>query len=808
MSHERTDSRPAAGLNRVLYYVILGGLFLLPFIPLVVANNLFFPFITGKNFSFRIIVEIIFAAWVLLALRQAEYLPKKSFLLYGFAAFLVVMFVADLGSPNVYKSLWSNFERMEGYVTLVHLFALFLVASTVLTEKLWERLFQTSVGVSLYLFCYSVFQLTGAAAIHQGGVRTDATLGNATYLAVYMLFHIFISLLLVRFWYSSRAGGKELGRWSLYAGGAALAAILAAALFLFHPGAFQAFAPRGGFSPVAVSLFAILIWLVPIPLFACFRNGRKALFPLVLFSAIFAEAFVLYHTATRGATLGLLGGLFLAALLIAVFERKERGIRKAAIGIIAAVVVLVGGFFLVRNAPFMNASPVLQRFSSLSFTDKTAESRFMIWNMAWQGFKERPLLGWGQESFNYVFNKYYNPAMYSQEQWFDRTHNVVLDWLIAGGVLGLLAYLSLFAAALYYLWRKKSPFSFVEKSLITGLLAGYFAHNLTVFDNLTSYLLFLFILAWIEGRSGEQWRWLAAKTSRIEPGTLNRIIAPLVGAALVFVIYTVNVPPLLAAGTLIQALEGHPGSPADNLAYFKKALSYHSFGDAEVREQLGQSAVAAATANIDPNIRQQFFDLAYKEFSAQTAQTPEDARYFMFMGAFLDQYGQYDAAVSYLKKASALSPGKQTILFELGTAYLNKRDFSDALATMKRAFDLDQSFEEARRIYALAAIYAGQPKLAGELLAPLDPKSVWNDQRFLNAFVSVGLYSDALQGLDYLISEDPNNYQYYLDEAGIYLKMNNRARAIALIEKGTALNPAIKDQAAALINEIRAGKSF
>jgi len=55
----------------------------------------------------------------------------------------------------------------------------------------------------------------------------------------------------------------------------------------------------------------------------------------------------------------------------------------------------------------------------------TTESRFIVWNMAWKGFEEHPVLGWGQESFNYVFNKYYNPKLYNQEQWFDRTHDCI-----------------------------------------------------------------------------------------------------------------------------------------------------------------------------------------------------------------------------------------------------------------------------------------------------------------------------------------------------------------------------------------------
>ena len=43
----------------------------------------------------------------------------------------------------------------------------------------------------------------------------------------------------------------------------------------------------------------------------------------------------------------------------------------------------------------------------------------------------------------------------TREPFFDRAHNVFLDWLIAGGIVGLLAYLSIFAAAFLYLAKKR-----------------------------------------------------------------------------------------------------------------------------------------------------------------------------------------------------------------------------------------------------------------------------------------------------------------------------------------------------------------
>src|SRR5690606_17155063 len=108
----------APHMNDFLKVLVFGGIFLIPFLPVYVENDFFFPFITGKNFAFRIIVEVVFAAWVLLALLDKTYRPRFSWLLAGFSSLLVVMFFANLFGEHPPSSFWSNFERMDGYVTL------------------------------------------------------------------------------------------------------------------------------------------------------------------------------------------------------------------------------------------------------------------------------------------------------------------------------------------------------------------------------------------------------------------------------------------------------------------------------------------------------------------------------------------------------------------------------------------------------------------------------------------------------------------------------------------------------------------
>jgi len=56
-------------LESALRFVAIGAVFLIPVVPLIVANSLFFPFITGKNFAFRILVEVMAAAWLALSAR-------------------------------------------------------------------------------------------------------------------------------------------------------------------------------------------------------------------------------------------------------------------------------------------------------------------------------------------------------------------------------------------------------------------------------------------------------------------------------------------------------------------------------------------------------------------------------------------------------------------------------------------------------------------------------------------------------------------------------------------------------------------
>ena len=723
-------------IERILRSMMIGGVFLMPFLALVVLNDMFFPFITGKNFVFRVLVEIIFGAWVVLALTSVSYRPKRSWILIALGAFVVIMTIADLFGVNISRSFWSNYERMEGLVTLLHLFAYFVVATSVLTtEKLWERLFQVSLCASVIVGIYALLQLSGAITINQGGVRLDATFGNATYLAVYMLFHIFIAALL-----SVRA--------------------------------------------------------------------RVSSLRLVYGATILLNVFILYHTATRGTILGLIGGVLLTALLIALFGKEKPLFRKIAAGVVIGVVVLIGVFFAIKDTNFVKKSPVLSRFSGISLQEQTTKSRFQVWGMAIEGFKENPLLGWGQDNFNLVFNKYYDSRLYDQEPFFDRAHNVLLDWLIAGGILGLLAYLSIFVAALFYVWRRRdNSFSIMEKSVITGLFAAYFFQNLFVFDNLISYVLFVTVLGYIHTMATRNNK----QEEPVHAARPEHVAMAIVLVATVILIYAVNAKGFLTSRTLIRGMTPQEAGLEKNIEYFKKALAYNSFGTPEAREHLMQTAGRLSATNAPQDMKQKIILLARDEMLKQIKETPDDMRYELLIGSFLNSVGAPDEAIAHLERAIELSPGKQSTYFELANSYIGKGQYDKALEIMKTAYEIEPKNGNARDIYAVIAIYNKNFDLAEELLVPVYGTIAVPDDRFIQAFVAVKDYETVIniwKGRILKAQETgADNAQFHVSLAAAYLASEQRTKAIAELEKAAELNPEFKAQADYYIGEIRAGRN-
>ena len=738
--------------KNILTFMVTWGLFLVPFIPFVVGSKLFFPFISGKGFIFRILIEVLFGLYAYLAVIEPAYRPKSSWITKSIGIFAVVILIADIFGANAYKSLWSNYERMEGFISIFHLVLYYIVASSVFNARRWNQFWNVSIVASVLMSGYGVLQLLGKATINQGGVRLDATFGNSAYLAIYLVFHIFLCLYMIVQMRERKAVDA---------------------------------------STIKVS-----------------RNN--AWMKWVYAAIAVLETVVLYYTATRGSILGLMGGFILAALLLIWKEREDRKIKKTAYGFLLLVLVLVGGFYALRNSTLVAKSPVLSRFV-FNANEIETQGRYYVWPMAVKGFVEHPILGWGQENFNFVFNKYYDARMYGQEQWFDRTHDVVLDWLIAGGLLGLLAYVGMFVALFYYIWRRKSLMTVAEKSILTGLIAAYVFHNIFVFDNIISYVLFFSVLGFVHSVS------LVRREDAIvsvfggkvfKNDTSLYLFAPVIGLATLFAVYFLNVPAIFANTTLIQAISPQStGGVEANYALFKKTFAYNSYGSGEALEQLIQVATQIHSSQQIPDAsKKEFYDLAVQKINEKLHQTPNDARYLLFAGSFYNAFGQFDAAIPYLISAVKNSPTKQTIYFELGTSYIGKRDYQKAFDTFQTAYNIEPANPDAKVILAVGAIYTKNSAVLQKIFTEIPQATIINDNRLLQSYAGIGDYQSVISILTLRIQKDPTNLQYQLSLASAYLQIGQKQKAIDIILAMEKENPQFKAQGDSYITQIQNSK--
>ena len=96
------------------------GVALLLLTPLVVTTETAYPFVVGKAVFSRTVIEVVFALWAVLALANPDYRAPRSWLLTWLGIGFACSVVAAVFGVSVGRSLWSNYERMQGVIDAAH----------------------------------------------------------------------------------------------------------------------------------------------------------------------------------------------------------------------------------------------------------------------------------------------------------------------------------------------------------------------------------------------------------------------------------------------------------------------------------------------------------------------------------------------------------------------------------------------------------------------------------------------------------------------------------------------------------------
>lgn len=783
-------------LKNFLKGVIYASLAIVPALAWYVSESSFFPFITGKNFAFRFLIEISFVAWVALAFLDPAFRPKKSILFYSYSLFLVVICIANIFGANPYFSFFGNFERMEGWFTHLHLFLYFTVLYSVYkSETDWLRMLGWFTAGAIAVSSDAIMQLFGQKEFfltkflgekvttfvntvyptHMGGgLRLDSTLGNAAYYGIYALFFVFISAILA----------VKSNKWKGAQNFSSMIWVFVSAMLMLSQNFLNLIANSLAQDNISLAqnlaLFGSFLWwsgLIAIIFTArsfvnSIAEGRIGSWPFAAFA--FLNVIFVYYTQTRGSYLGLIGGIFITMLCVIIFGRnKYKKLAKVSISGVIIILFVLGLFFVTKDTSFVKNSVGLNRIATIkipsfsnaaitlkdgnyedlvkTFGEATIVSRVLNAGMAIEGVSVTPktmLLGYGQENYSKVFAEHYDPRMYAQEAWFDRAHNVFMDWLVAGGVLGLIAYLTLYMTPIYMMWagRGKENIHLIERSLLTGTLAAYFIHNIFVFDNLISYIIFIALLAYIAARtriSDSQIK-VEDKNIHIKEKKLSDSIIVLgisFAATLSFVLFVYTVwSPLKTNLDIISAFKAFPtnyttltASTTESYKKFSTAYSRNTFGSTEAIEQMLQKStnlaqidftkIATSSEIISAKVAANEFKVFAEQAFIKWVKDSPTARNTSFYGSYLRQAGDNVGALKYLEEANKISPTKQAISFEYAAALAANGKNDTAIAIVKKAYESDTSYKQAKDMYeAMVSAHNAVPKTTNANIKSTDPK--------------------------------------------------------------------------------------
>ena len=467
--------------EKTLLAGIWTGLSLLLLTPFVISPQTLFPYVVGKAVYLQSIIEIVFVLWVLLALMSLRFRPPRSWILILLAVSFGVSVLSACFGVSLQRSLWSNYERMQGMVDQVHWFALALVlVSVVRGSAQWRRLLHlnlaASMGVALLVIAQR-FPVDASFIAYLASVdgRPAATLGNPLYLGAYAIVNGLVALGL-------------------------LARSFVPATTLNTPApARRKRRERRGDPPAITKRRPSGPWIG-----RCFTG-----------SAVLLNLWTLLLSGSRGPALGVLAGLIWATFVYLPTARAPRARLAAgglALALSTAAAVLVILMLPIEGAPWKRdapvSSPLVERLPPLiqrlmdpyAPPPSSVEARLAAWGTSWRGFVDKPMLGWGPENYVVAFGRQAS-GVSSEIHFHDNAHNKLIDELVTRGLSGLVSYLAIWLFAFYVVTRAVAR-SMDERErilmiFVSAALMASFVHLLASPDSATGSLQLVLLLAFV-----------------------------------------------------------------------------------------------------------------------------------------------------------------------------------------------------------------------------------------------------------------------------------------------------------------------
>ncbi|MGH7651983.1 MAG: O-antigen ligase family protein [Gemmatimonadaceae bacterium] len=435
------------------------------------------------------------------------------------------------------------------------------------------------------------------------------------------------------------------------------------------------------------------------------------------FAAAGIDLVAMAYAENRSTLIGLVAGTIVGSLIFGAIQTKRRKwlVPAAAVGFACLV---AGAAAMIRAFPAgpvaRNAPTVIQRLA-LTNPAGSDESRTMQWRAAIDGFKDRPILGYGLENHNLVWSAHLDPGIYRLDtDIYDRAHNQFLEILATTGIVGAFAFLGIWLAIGVTLFRayRDGDVSPGSLAVLGGIQIAYAVYLCFWFVDLNSTMLWILVAALIAFRENPY------GVLRPASAPFHRQRAPFVVAfaSVVLVagaIYSEAYLPLKANRDLARIDSFRPTlaeatKDFDQLARAPSHLTAHTpLIMAEYLDWVRPDFPSLRRSANDRRMLEKAFaitlDAFRKEIHRDTLNDrlyTHEASTFLDAEEFYDSHDYADHAIDALQRAISLSPRRIQPRMLLATVYEDDHEFESARAVLDDALRVDPELGEPR--YRLA----------------------------------------------------------------------------------------------------------
>jgi|GEM_PF-5332302 len=503
-------------LLKTLRILLVGipGLFTLIYIP-----GFVFPGSFPRTIFLYIVVSITLILWLVHSFKEGRITIQKNWLTAAILGYIATLFISGIAGGHFEYAFFGTFGRMTGIATMLYISLWYVLASSILQKRDWVYVLRLLLLSGFILAVISFLNLNGFnikffSFLSQGG----SLFANNTFSGIYYVFAFFFGVILFI--------KDKSWKWRIsYA--------VAMFIIISNP-----------------DIFNFQIW----------RN-------LSMITDLFRDPLLALGTA-RASSLTMAAGIILTVLMYLIHRTRRISVNTKSIlfgSIFLSLLLICAGFVW---------SAVSQKGAGYEFlTSQNDFPRPIAWGQGVEAFKNKPLLGYGPNGFQYAFQDALTPdiALLKGGKWFDKVHNGLLEPLIETGIVGTLSMFSIFVAACWYSftqYRRTNDFSVI---VVVLLLVLHLIQIQTSFNINTSFLMIFVLLAYIASYEPSHASYVLShptKTLLLSVGS-GIVLVAVIFTAIIPAKYAYSIPSAMASGNfnkrmnLYKSLQSLYGYPAD-----------------------------------------------------------------------------------------------------------------------------------------------------------------------------------------------------------------------------------------------------